>query len=320
MFQEQRAYALLRMQACQAECDNWEAQIDRLKTGIAWSAVFQRIGLEAALTAVTMGGARAAAAGLNHAFGRWAAARVLQGGAAGRTLDLMAKVGRAAETPLGGAVLSATVAEAAANTAGRMIAVLVIQTPIRGAAGDLTWQGLGLSLIGSLAGIPGNAVTPTAARFSEKLSFLVKAGSVISYQNLTITTTTLAKAYNDAMAEGESLDAFLGSVKASLKNSGKPIGAVIVANAEAIAATASQTASSNEPMISRTARVAANRVNYNAMLPFMARNFSDIDEEMRYAYVEYADAYARYRLWYNLLQFLNNLERATLAVQNRAGQ
>jgi hypothetical protein len=52
----------------------------------------------------------------------------------------------------------------------------------------------------------------------------------------------------------------------------------------------------------------------------MARNFSDIDEEMRYAYVEYADAYARYRLWYNLLQFLNNLERATLAVQNRAGQ
>lgn len=319
MFKNMRAGAVNRLEACTYEYKNWEKQISNTKSALQWSALAQRIGFEAALSAVTMGGARLIASGIQKAGSGLMASAALRGGAAGRTVDALAKVGRAAQTPLGGAVLSTTVAEAAANTLGRLGAVMLIQVPVRGLAGDLTWQGFGLALLGSLAGVPGSGATPTAAKFSQKLGVVLKSGSAISYQNLATSTVALAKGYRDVVGIGVKMDENLVNLATQLKANGSSLGKAVAIKADAAAIAAQQFASKNEIRIGKGAATAAKKIKYSDMVPFLARHTSDATSQLKYVSVQYADACARYQVWYNLLQYFNNLERAVLDIKKNSG-
>jgi hypothetical protein len=316
LLQSQRHLAVHRLQVCRDEYKIWEDQISRAQGFLEWSAFAQRIGFEAALTAATMGLAgavsRAILTAKEGAYAARMAGAVLEEGTAGRSLDLLAKFGRAADTPIGGAILSTTVSEAAANTIGRLFATAVFQNGVRWLAGDASWQGFWLSLAGSLVGVPGNPTSSTFAKWagSPMLAKALQSGAVVSYQGLAAASVALIKGYAEASRTGSEMDIYLKSLKGAVPG-------LVRAKATATGIAASASVSAQEAIVGRAAKAMALNADYSSLVPFLARHFSSAEGDLKYLYGEYADACARYQIWYNLLQTYNNLERAVLNLTRR---
>lgn len=318
MDRSQTRVAVNRLTYYTDQSNAYSTEISRTQFWLTVSAAFQRIAAEAILTAVTMGAAahltRALSTGWasNSALAAWLGRGTANGGSA--AVRFLAATGQASARATASGLPSVIMFEAAANTTARIGATMLIQQPIRLAAGDFTWKGLGLGLLGALVGRPGAPTGPTFNRLQSVLqracNVTMPSAGIASYQGALVNLSLLAKGYNDFERTARAGNRDVLALKELLNAEGKDATDVLNSLAAVSAAKVYDLAHRHEREVVAGAEKLAGSVNYRAQVPFLAHHFSGITAELRDISVAYAGAEAGRQLWMNVLSFRRNAQHA----------
>lgn len=302
MLNAERMFAAERKRALLHEIELYEKELKLIQRDLSWSAVFQRIGFEAALAAVTIGVAGAIGRSLAARQGSRIAALSARSARAGAAVQGLATVGRA------GTIVSAATpmvtAELACATLGRMMAS-ILQQPVRMAVGDFSYKGMALGLLTSVVGVPG----PARSGFIRVTS----SGAWNSYQGAVLSTTILWKSWNELSQGRAKLDReFLELVEGNTNQISKAIDETAAEAGKALHAHALK----NERQIGQSAERRARSASYADQVPVLARVFTDSEAHLRNLSAAAANASIRWELWSGAYHAYMTMERAALEAKS----
>lgn len=309
-------------------------ELEEIRGYLAASAFSQRLGMQALIAAATMGAAGLIAKGVQSAIGARLTSTALSESAAGSAVRGLAKFGSREAMTLGVEASALTdyaaakiIMPAACNTLGRLAAGLLSDPVQRYAAGGKLEfkldKGLALSLLGAQVGVPGQKLAPSAAALSYRLhpslskifKVALQSGSIMSYQNLVISSTSLVKGWTELIKYSHLIhDNPVHGFFASFATRGTSVAKEARKTAMIAAKETAKYVSANEKQVVDEAKRAATKINYNQHVNFLARGSKAV-HLLREASIKRYEISAQYHLWHGALRYYIGLERAVLSIE-----